>query len=253
MQSAVLRRDLIRALDPVQFVLDVTGFERVDPWQEDVLTSTADRIILNCCRQSGKSTTAGLLALHTAVYNPGALVLLLSPSLRQSSELFQSMRRHYGAIAEDVPPRRESALRLELRNGSRIVSLPGKEGTVRGYAGVSLLVVDEASRVPDELFHAISPMLAVSQGRLVLLSTPFGKRGFFFDTWDRGEDWHKIRITAEQCPRITPEFLSRERKSMPKWFWAQEYGCSFEESQAAVFDFAAIEDAAQGKVAQWRL
>ena len=253
MQSALLRTDLIRALDPVAFVQDVTGFERVDPWQAEVLRSGSDRIVLNCCRQSGKSTISGLLALHTAIYSPGSLILLLSPSLRQSSELFQVVRRFYGPIAEAYPPRRESALRLELRNGSRIVSLPGKEDTVRGYAGVALLIVDEASRVPDDLFHAISPMLAVSSGRLVLLSTPFGKRGFFFNAWDTGEDWHKIRITADQCPRISKEFLARERKSMPRWFYAQEYECSFEESQAAVFDWDTIEDAAKGKVKIWRV
>lgn len=253
MQSATLQADLIHALDPVAFVQDVTGFETVDSWQQEVLRSDADRIALNCCRQSGKSTISGLLALHTAVYNPGSLSLLLSPSLRQSSELFQVVKRYYGSIAQDAPPRRESALRLELRNGSRIISLPGKEATVRGYAGVGLLIVDEASRVPDDLFHALSPMLAVSNGRLVLLSTPFGKRGFFFETWDRADGWHKIKITAEQCPRISDEFLKRERKSMPRWFYSQEYECSFEESQASVFDWTAIVDAAKGEVKQWTL
>ena len=253
MQSATLQSDLIHALDPVSFAQDITGFETIDAWQREVLNSDADRIALNCCRQSGKSTTSGLLALHTAAYTPGSLSLLLSPSLRQSSELFQTVKRFYGPIAHDFPARNESALRIELRNGSRIISLPGTEATVRGYAGVDLLIVDEASRVPDDLFHAISPMLAVSNGRLVLLSTPFGKRGFFFETWDRGEDWHKIKITAEQCPRISDAFLARERKSMPGWFWKQEYGCSFEESQAEVFDWSAIEEASKGKVTQWRL
>ena len=249
---SVLQTDLIAALDPVEFVRNVTGFDQVDPWQAEALRSDADRLILNCARQSGKSTISGLLALHTAVYRPGALVLLLSPSLRQSSELFKTVHRYYRTVAEDVPARRESALQLELRNGSRIISLPGKEATVRGYAGVSLLVVDEASRVPDDLFHAISPMLAVSNGRLVLLSTPFGKRGFFYDCWE-SDDWHRIRITAEQCPRISEEFLARERKAMPSWLSKQEYGCSFEESCASVFDWEAIEEAAKGKVKQWRL
>lgn len=248
-----LQTDLAHALDPVKFALDVSGFPEVDAWQQDLLQSEADRIILNCSRQSGKSTMSGLLALHTAVYTPGSLCLLLSPSLRQSSELFQTVKRFYGAIAHDVPARRESALRLELRNDSRIISLPGKEATVRGFASVNLLIVDEASRVPDDLFHAISPMLAVSGGRLVLLSTPFGKRGFYFNAWDKGEDWHQIKVTAEHCPRIPEEFLKRERKSMPRWFYKQEYECSFEESSAAVFDWTAIEEASQGKVKQWKL
>jgi hypothetical protein len=248
-----LQTDLIHALDPVSFALDASGFPEVDAWQQDLLQSEADRIILNCSRQSGKSTTSALLALHTAIYSPGSLCLLLSPSLRQSSELFQTVKGFYGAIAHDAPARRESALRLELRNGSRIISLPGKEATVRGFASVNLLIVDEASRVPDDLFHAISPMLAVSGGRLVLLSTPFGKRGFYFNSWDSGEDWHQIKVTAEQCPRIPEEFLKRERKSMPRWFYNQEYNCEFSESQASVFDWSAIEEASQGGTKQWKL
>jgi hypothetical protein len=89
--------------------------------------------------------------------------------------------RFYGALVEPVASRGESALRLELENHSRIISLPGQEQTVRGYAGVSLLIVDEAARVPDDLYFAVRPMLAVSNGRLIALSTPFGKRGWFYE------------------------------------------------------------------------
>jgi hypothetical protein len=103
-----------------------------------------------------------------------------APALRQSSELLRKVVGFYRALKDEaVPVKNESALRLELRNGSRIVSLPGDETTIRGYSGVRLLVVDEAVRVPDDLYFSIRPMLAVSGGRLVCLSTPFGKRGFF--------------------------------------------------------------------------
>jgi hypothetical protein len=85
-----------------------------------------------------------------------------------------------------VPPESESALQLELENGSRIVSLPGKEGTIRGYPGARLLAIDEAAWVPDDLYLAVRPMLAVSDGRLVALSTPHGTRGWFYEAW-RGQ------------------------------------------------------------------
>src|SRR5437667_628190 len=81
-----LALDLAHALDPVSFVQDRLKFEP-DPWQAQLLRSRASWILLNCCRQSGKSTTTAALALHTAIYNPG-LTLLVSPSLRQSKELF---------------------------------------------------------------------------------------------------------------------------------------------------------------------
>jgi hypothetical protein len=53
------------------------------------------------------------------------------------------------------------------------VGLPGTEATIRGFSAVSLLLVDEAARCSDELYLAIRPMLAVSDGTLWLMSTPF--------------------------------------------------------------------------------
>jgi hypothetical protein len=148
-----------------------------DAWQRDVLRSNAERVLLLCSRQAGKSTVAAALALRAALFEAPALVLLLSPTLRQSGELFRKVMVLFRGLGHTVPVEAESALRLELANGSRIVSLPGSEGTVRSYSSVRLLVIDEAARVADGLYRSVRPMLAVSKGRLVALSTPFGKRG----------------------------------------------------------------------------
>jgi len=95
--------------------------------------------------------------------------------------------------------------------------------------------VDEAARVDDALYVAVRPMLAVSRGRLVCLSTPFGKRGWFFEGWTSTEPWDRYRIVAGECPRITPEFLRDERRVLgPRWY-AQEYECSFEDTVDQVF------------------
>jgi hypothetical protein len=204
-----------------------------DPWQADVLTSTKQQLLLNCSRQAGKSTTSSLLALHTALYGPPAPVLLVSPSLRQSQELFRKVKDACRAL--DVEPAEESALRMEFANGSRIISLPGNEATIRGFSGVGLLIVDEASRVPDELYYAVRPMLAVSGGRIALLSTPFGRRGFFFKEWTEGEDWHRVSIKAEDVPRIPKDWLEEERRSIGPWWFAQEYGCEFKDTVDQVF------------------
>jgi hypothetical protein len=208
-----------------------------DDWQADLLRSQAKQIILLCSRQSGKSTITSLLALHEALFNPGALVLLLVPTLRQSQELFRKLKASFNALHPlPVSVDEESALRLELGNESRIVCLPGKEATIRGFSGVSLLVVDEASRVADDLYQAIRPMLAVSQGRVVLLSTPFGKRGFFHHEWmEGGEDWRRVKITAHDCPRIRAEWLEAERRAIGDWWFSQEYLCEFVDSVDQVF------------------
>ena len=201
------------------------------------MRSEALRVLLLCSRQSGKSTVAAALALKTALLVPGSLVLLLSPTLRQSGELFRDkVLRLYHALGKPVSANRLTALTLELGNGSRVVSLPGDEGTIRGYSGVSLLLIDEASRVTDSLYSSVRPMLAVSGGRLVCLSTPFGRRGWFHDEWTAaGPEWKRVLVTAEQCPRITRAFLDEERRAIGARWFAQEYGCEFLTAIGAVF------------------
>lgn len=217
--------DLARSLDPA-ILMTQLGLVP-DGWQASLLRNHAKRVLICCCRQAGKSTTAAVMALHEAIFSPQSLILLLSPSLRQSSELLRKVSSFYQALGRPVPPNQESALRLELTNGSRIISLPGKELTVRGYSGVTLLVVDEAARVPDELYYSIRPMLAVSQGRLACLSTPFGRRGFFHNEWIEGFGWERVAVTAEQCSRISPAFLAEERASLGEHWYQQEYECAF--------------------------
>lgn len=219
-----------------------------DPWQQCLLTSTADQILILAARQVGKSAVAAVLALHTALLKPRSPVLLLSPSYRQSGELFRKIVNLFNAVGRPMAVVAESALRLELANGSRIISLPGTEGTIRGFSDVAMLIIDEAARVSDPLYYSVRPMLAVSRGRLVALSTPFGKRGFFHDEWHGTGAWERVRITAEQCPRITPEFLADERRALGERFYRQEYLTSFEDVIDAVFSFEDIQAALSSEV-----
>src|SRR5207248_3768488 len=143
-----------------------------------------------------------LLGLAKVVFEPFTQVLLLSRSHRQSTELFRILTGFYRRMGAPV---KESLTAHELRlgNHSRVVSLPCREDTVRGYARVNLLVIDEAARVPDDLYRAVRPMLAVSGGQLICLSTPYGKRGFFYDAWAKGgADWARIGVAAERVARI---------------------------------------------------
>lgn len=215
-------------------LLRLAGIEP-DPWQVQVLTSSAPRTLLNCSRQSGKSTVAAVKALTVALHEPDALVLLVSPTLRQSQELFRKVLDLYRPLAAAIPNQAETALRLELHNGSRVLSLPGVEGTVRGYSAVRLLLLDEAARVPDPLYYSTRPMLAVSGGRLMALSTPFGQRGWFFKEWTEGEHWVHVRVPATSCPRISPRFLEQEQRSLPPLWFRSEYMCEFVDTVDQVF------------------
>jgi hypothetical protein len=234
--------------DPA-LTLALAGFPP-DPWQRDFLGCRSPRVLLNCSRQAGKSRVSAAAALWTALVRGPALVLILSPTDRQSGETFLKVLELYRALGQPVPAKRllEHDFTLELANGSRVVGLPGKEGTIRCFSSVALLVIDEAARVPDGLYRAVRPMLSVSRGRLVALSTPFGRQGWFYDEWvldpapwavgewcrQQGA-WRRYRVPAGQCPRIARDFLEEERKALGERWFLQEYGCQFMDMTGAVF------------------
>jgi Terminase large subunit, T4likevirus-type, N-terminal len=239
-----------------------------DRWQAQVLRSPKTQILLLCSRQVGKTLVASALALRTALLEAPALVLVLTPSERQSSEFMRRIKELHEALRQPtnvagrvlsfyekqlaeagqddvyfrLPAKtRESNLQLHLDNGSRIIGLPASEGKVRIYSSVALLLIDEASRVDDSLYRAMRPMLAVSRGRLLALSTPFGKRGWFHEAWQGAGDWERVKVTAEQCPRIPTDFLAEERQALGERWFRQEYLCSFEDVIDAVFSYGDIQ------------
>ncbi len=215
---------MLMAIDPSR-ILQKLGLPP-DRWQREVLLSQDRQILLNCCRQAGKSTVTSALALHSALFQPRQLVLLLSPGQRQSSEIFRKVIDAYNAIGRPVRAVQETQLKMELANGSRILCLPGIEATIRGFSP-NLLVIDEASRVPDDLYRSVRPMLAVSQGRLIALSTPFGQRGWYHDEWQGDGPWHRVEVTWRDCPRISSEFIQEERRALGDDWVKQEYECMF--------------------------
>jgi Terminase large subunit, T4likevirus-type, N-terminal len=236
--------DIARCLDPVLFARDC-GVEP-DPWQAEVLRLQPRRTLLLCSRQSGKSTVSALLGLWTALYEPGSLVLFVSPSLRQSSELFRTCIGYFHRLKGVPELSAESTLRAEFSNGSRIVSLPGSERTTRGYSRASLIVVDEAARVEDALWASLRPMLATSKdgGKFVCLSTPAGTRGEFHKYWSAGgADWHRVEVPATACPRISPEFLKEELRQLGQQRFDEEYGLAWLDPDASVFPVAIVDAA----------
>jgi hypothetical protein len=210
-----------------------------DPWQLEVLSGGHKRLLLNCCRQAGKSTAVAVLSVMETVAHEGMKVLLLAPSLRQSRLLFTTAAEYLRRVGQAYI-QHETIHELNLTNNSQIVCLPCNEETIRGYSNVGLLIIDEAARVPDDLFRAVTPMLAVSDGRMICLSTPYGRRGFFYQAWAKGgDDWKRIEVPAEQVPRITKKYLDRVRREMGEEWYRQEFCCSFEAQEGLVYpDFA---------------
>ena len=231
-----LATELRCALDSVAFAQERLNFQP-DPWQAKVMRSPAKRVLLNCSRQAGKSTTTAIIGLHQALYHPRSLVLLVSPSLRQSRELFGKVQDFLKAL--DTKPRlgEDNRLSMALGNGSRVVALPGDGDTIRGFSSPALIIEDEGSYVSDSLHRAIRPMLAVSAGRLILLGTPNGRRGHFFEAWEGEETWQRIAVPASECPRIDPAFLETEKAALGETWFSQEYGCKFIETADQLFRY----------------
>jgi hypothetical protein len=235
--------------------MDALTFARVrlgfapDELQAAVLGSTAKRGILNCSRQWGKSTVAAIKAVHRAYTVPGSLVVVASPSERQSGEFVRKAAEFLGMLG--IRPRGDghNAISLMLPNRSRIVGLPGVDGTVRGFSAVSLMIIDEASRMDDGMYKSLRPMLAVGGGDLWLLSTPAGKRGFFYSTWVHGgERWFRVKAPATECARIEGAFLEEERGSLGAVWFRQEYLCEFVDSGTGLFDRDLVEGALDDSV-----
>jgi hypothetical protein len=237
---SALLADLAAGLDPVALAARL-GID-LYPWQADAIRSEAPRVAWVVTRQGGKSTAAALLALHAALFRPGATVLMASPGLRQSSELYAKGRAMYRQLGRPAGSRSEAATSLELESGSRIIAVPGSsESTIRAYAA-DLLLVDEASRLDPATWDALRPMVAVTGGRIVLLSTPWGAEGFFWEAaTGRDPGWEVTSVPATEIPTIDPAFLERERLSMGPSAFQREYLCSFEALGAGLWSAAQVD------------
>lgn len=239
-----LRQEIARQ-DKLSFAQSL-GFTP-DPWQEKFLNSTAKRRLLNCSRQVGKSTICAIDTLHLALYEPKSLILVLAPAERQAKEYFSKVMDFYRRLGYHIPSRSERKLGLQLDNQSRIEALPGSEKTIRGFSGVAKIVLDEAARVPDGLYHAVRPMLATTGGSMDMLSSPYGKRGVFYEEWHGTGTWERYEVNAYESVQISREFIEEERNSLPRMVFEQEYMCRFVELDDAVFteaEIAAAMDAA---------
>jgi Phage Terminase len=231
--TLTLNRNLALVLDP-SLILDAIGMGTLEhpgepqEWQRRILRSESRKILVNVHRQGGKSTTTSGLAIHTALFNPEALVLLVSRTQRQANLLFDKVVASYKSLGKPIPATIDNAVTLGLANGSKIVSLPNDADTIRGFSSPHLVVVDEASRVDDPVFAALKPMLTINEGKLVELSTPRGRRGHFWKMWTDGDaSWERITLRGDQNPRITPEMLAQERRDMIDWEYKQEWECEF--------------------------
>jgi len=169
------------------------------------------------------------------------LILLVSPSLRQSKELFAKVT----GFLKDLEPaevlEEDNKSCCSLANGARVVSLPGDPDTLRGYSAPKLIIKDEAAFVSDAMQAALDPMLAVSKGRLIEMSSANGKRGHFCENWEHGIGVERIKIIGRECPRIGTEFLEKMRQKLGPMLFRQEFEGEFIDAESSAFSSEMIE------------
>ena len=259
---------ILQGLNPIQLYQDATG-NPPDPWQADVLLTTHKRRLLNWGRQVGKTTVVGALVAHMVTTRPGSLSIILAPRQEQATELFRGTRTMLRNLDLVSGPDSDRETRLEMPDGTRVRAEPCTEANVRGFAGVDLLIFEEASRVPDGLYMAADPFIATNPDAIeVALSTPNGKRGWFATEWDgdmdlvdevgpqrwkrEDADWFRSRVPSACCSRITAEYLESRRKKWGDMIYRQEFECAFLDAERAAFSSEDIEGAQDGTHEHWQ-
>mgnify|MGYP000107534608 CR=1 FL=1 len=243
MAGVALASDLKFALDPVRWAKEICGVD-LDDWQKDVVRCEDREVALLCYRQCGKSHVTAVKAAHHLVYHPGAFVVVVSLARRQSDEL----RDKIVMLLRNLPER-VSGVRKQsddkgtfFANGSRLLVVPDNPDATRGFSGVTMLIVEEAAFVSDELMTAAEPYLSSRLGQLVKLSTANGKRGHFYRTM---QDPVVTRFLVKWTPgsRIVAGVVARFRSNNGDWKYRQEYECEFLDSEFSVVSRDVVSEA----------
>lgn len=234
MTTTTLGAAFVEALDPVAFARG-RGFI-AESWQSDLLRTAARRVVVPCSRQVGKTETTSYKALHGALNFAGRDVLIISPSQRQSVEMLLRIKSIYRGMRSAPRLVKDNDSEMVLHNGSRIISLPGTEGTVRGFANVRLLIIDEAARVEDDVFASVLPMVG-SDGQLMALSTPWGQRGWFYELSVEAprNGWERHRVTVYDSGQWNKARIAEVRASVGKFVFASDYEAEFQDTDDQLF------------------
>ena len=205
----------------------------LDQWQKDVLTTKGNMCIVSP-RQMGKSTVISQDAGEYALNNPDKQIMIIAAVERQSLLLFEKVLsyiylkdRSQIKTKADKPTKHE----LKLKNGSIIRCLPtGDSGYgIRGYT-IDRLYADEAAFIKEDVWAAVTPMLATTGGDIILLSTPLGKDNYFYRMFEN-DGFTSIHVDPDKVIESRPEpqrsnminFRKDEQERMTKLQFQQEH------------------------------
>ena len=206
---------------------------KLDKWQKIVLATKGNMCICSP-RQMGKSTVISQDAGEYALKNPKKSIMIIASVERQALLLFEKVLSYiYGKSKKEICTGKDRPTKheLKLKNGSIIRCLPtGDSGYgIRGYT-IDRLYADEAAFIKEDVWAAVTPMLATTGGDIILLSTPFGKDGYFYRMF-HSDLFTRIHVDPDEViedreePQRTNliEFRKEEKLRMTKLQYQQEH------------------------------
>ncbi len=196
----------------------ISPVQLLKPYQRDVYSDDARFIAWIAGRQIGKSFTGAMRAVKLSDTRPKHDFLIASPSERQSLEAVEKCKLHVDGfrtckIAEEIVERDSPGALMKsstivFENGSRIIAVPGKPDTVRGFTADIWMDEFAFFEDPAATWKAIFPSISNPLKGLktaFLTSTPNGKSGrgkrFYDIVTDKGA------IDPEQMP---PRYMAAE-------------------------------------------
>ncbi|MCS7133580.1 MAG: terminase family protein [Candidatus Caldarchaeum sp.] len=247
----------MRRSEIAQLILDAAGIGvKLHDWQRKFIDDDSRFRIILKHRGAGATFTTAIDAVTTAMLTPNSTTILLSYSMRQSLEIFRHVKTILTHLGNTVIKYRGKTLKTKLRtgernahlsNGSRILSLPNNPETLRGYRA-DAVYVDEAAFFRDDfgIRTAVMFTTVARNGRVTLVSTPKGKRGWFYQAWSNEKEWSRHFVGLGSSPHISEQELAELRKMMTDVEWRQEMECEFLEEADAFIPYekilACIED-----------
>jgi terminase large subunit-like protein len=216
-------RDVAYQVDPAPWVREVLGISPTS-WQESFLRAPLGASILALtARQVGKTTTAAWAIANSMLFTPGSLSVIACPAQRQSAEAVRRVREALTKAGAELQS--DNVYALELKNGSRVLALPGSDDSIRGLTVDGWIIADEAARLPNALIAALRPMRARRpQARFAMLSTAWSRTDPFWTAWAGADpSWLRLKATADEIETFSPEFLGHERTALGEDGFKREY------------------------------
>lgn len=221
----------------------------LDDWQKKFLATKGDKILCTG-RQVGKSVTCARDCAQWVRKNLNQNVLMIAPTERQAYALyiktFEYINAKFPKWIVQKGRNKPTKTKFALKNGTKVYCLPtGLTGAGIRFLTIGRLYADEAARIPQDVWAAVTPMLLTTGGDQIYLSTPFGKEGRFYEVWDNVggvyNSFTRFSITSKECIEQRPisdswtekqrekalEMIEQEKSRMTKLQFAQEYEGKF--------------------------